>query len=52
MRRSSILLLALLIALPAAADLSVGWIAREPKIAYVWESNNPRATAGPRSASR
>jgi hypothetical protein len=47
MKRAPILLLAILIALPAAADLSVGWIAREPKIAYVWESNNPTRDGWP-----
>lgn len=49
--RSNRLLLAavlLLLTAPAAfADLSVGWISREPKIPYVWASTNPTREGWP-----
>lgn len=41
-------LLVLLIALPAfAGDLTVGWISRQPEIAYVWNSSNPAVEGWP-----
>ncbi len=53
-QRSRRLILALiLIAIPSAAeavdgtDLSVGWIARLPKIDYVWASSNPTVEGWP-----
>lgn len=48
--------LALALLLPAVAtaadnDLSVGWIARHPKIDYVWDSANPRVEGWPAAGS-
>lgn len=40
-------LLLMLAAPVASADLSVGWISREPKISYVWASKNPAREGWP-----
>ena len=45
--RFAAILLAWCAALPAAGDLSVGWISREPKISYVWASQNPAREGWP-----
>jgi hypothetical protein len=43
----------LLLAAPSAfADLSVGWISREPKIPYVWASKNPTREGWPEVGQR
>jgi hypothetical protein len=48
--------LVLVLLLPSAAiaaenDLSVAWIARNPKIDYVWDSQNPRVEGWPQEGS-
>jgi hypothetical protein len=52
MKTAAKLLLALLVSTPAAADLSVGWIAREPKIEYVWRSTNPTRDGWPQEGQQ
>lgn len=48
MRRSPVLLLLFLLALPALADdLTIGWISRLPELDYVWGSAKPKSDGWP-----
>lgn len=51
MPRFLLVLFSLFAALGAHADLTIGWISRQPEIPYVWNSSNPSVEGWPAAGS-